>query len=56
MEIFAAGNKYKLLDGKEPNLIHGYYYVYARRWVKSKQEYSNSFQTYNVGPNFTEVK
>lgn len=56
MEIFAAGNKYKLLEGQTPTLVNGFYFVYAQRWVKSKQKYSGKYQTFNIGQYYEEIK
>lgn len=51
MEIFAAGNKYKLFSSKAPALINGCYLVYAWKWNKTKKEWFR-LNTYNVGPNY----
>lgn len=52
MEIFAAGNKYLLLNNAKPQLVEGIYFVYARKWVKSKNEWAKNFKTYNIGSHY----
>lgn len=52
MEIFAAGNKYKLLEGKQPVLIEGIYFVYALKWIKSRNQWTTCHNTYNIGPHY----
>lgn len=56
MVIFAAGNKYKMYQDQEPKLVHDYYYVYAFKWIKSKQEWRVSPATYNVGKAYEVVE
>jgi len=56
MEIFAAGNKYKVLEGTQPCLINGNWFVNGYKWIKSKQEYRNNLGTFNVGPHYEEIK
>ncbi len=55
MEIFAAGNKYKCF-GKAPNMVHGCYYVFGWKWIKSKQEWNKEPKTYAIGPHYEEIK
>ena len=55
MEIFAAGNKYKVLEGTIPCFINGRWFVNGYKWIKSRQEYSKNFGTFNVGPHYEEI-
>lgn len=56
MEVFAAGNKYKLVGAASPILVDGVYFVHAYKWNKSKNEYRMDPNTYNVGPHYEEIK
>lgn len=51
MEIFAAGNKYKLAQEK-PVWKGSAYHAFARKWIKSKKKYSDNPKIYNIGPEY----
>lgn len=56
MVIFASGNKYKMYQNQEPKLIDNTYFVFAFKWIKSKQVWSNGPSTYNVGPAYEVIE
>lgn len=54
MEIFAAGNKYKVKTIKW-NEEKQYYEVFGYKWIKSKQKYSKVNYTFRI-EHYEEIK